>query len=99
MVDKSGKNFMRAIRSFVCRQGRMSDAQREAVAVLSERYIIKTGSELLDLDSLFGRQAPRILEIGFGMGQSLIIQAQKNPEKDYLGIEVHLPGIGALLSA
>lgn len=84
------------IRSFVRRQGRMTKAQEEALARVGPRFIITPDGEL-SLDSLFGRAAPRILEIGFGMGDSLAAMAQARPDCDYLGIEVHRPGIGSLL--
>ena len=87
----------RAIRSFVLRQGRVSDAQRRAVDQLLPRFGVPFHNAPLDLDSLFGRNAPRILEIGFGMGETTAAIAQAHPECDYLGLEVHTPGVGALL--
>ena len=88
---------LRTIRSYVLRQGRMTPAQREALDVLWERFGITPADIPRDLDALFGRHAPRILEIGFGMGDALAAMAQANPEQDYLGIEVHRPGVGSLL--
>jgi len=87
----------RSIRSYVLRQGRVSDAQRRAVDELLPRFGVPFQREPLDLDRLFGRGAPRILEIGFGMGETTAAIAQAHPENDYLGIEVHTPGVGALL--
>ena len=87
----------RSIRSYVLRQGRVSDAQRRAVDELLPRFGVPYQREPLDLDRLFGRRAPRILEIGFGMGETTAAIAQSHPENDYLGIEVHTPGVGALL--
>ena len=87
----------RAIRSFVLRQGRVSDAQRRALDELLPRLGIPFQRAPLDLDRLFGRTAPKILEIGFGMGETTAAIAQAHPENDYLGIEVHSPGVGALL--
>lgn len=87
------------IRSYVLRQGRMTLAQREALDTLWEHYGVETNAAALDLDTLFGRIAPRILEIGFGMGGSLAEMAKAHPEQDYLGIDVHRPGIGSLLKA
>ena len=83
------------------RQGRVSDAQRRAIDTLLPRFGIAFAPQPLDLDNVFGRQpgkaAPRILEIGFGMGETTAAIAAANPDKDYLGIEVHTPGVGALL--
>jgi len=87
----------RYIRSFVLRQGRVSDAQRRAVDELQPRFGVPFQATPLDLDRLYGRSAPKILEIGFGMGETTAAIAQAHPECDYLGIEVHTPGVGALL--
>ena len=87
----------RAIRSFVLRQGRVSDAQRRAVDQLLPRFGVPFQNAPLDLDRLFDRNAPKRLEIGFGMGETTSAIAQSHPENDYLGIEVHTPGVGALL--
>ena len=88
----------RTIRSFVRRQGRMTASQEQALAELWSKYGLEPGDELLDLDAVFGRSAPRVLEIGFGMGDSLAEMAEAHPQNDYLGIEVHRPGVGRLLS-
>ena len=90
--------MQQSIRSFVLRQGRVSNAQRRACETLLPQYGIPFSENLLDLDRVFGRQAPKILEIGFGMGESTAIIAQSHPENDYLGIEVHTPGVGSLLN-
>lgn len=87
----------RPIRSFVLRQGRMSVAQTRALETLLPRYGIPYQQQALDLDQVFGRGAPKILEIGFGMGDSTAKIAEAHPENDYLGIEVHTPGVGSLL--
>ncbi|MBI2317056.1 MAG: tRNA (guanosine(46)-N7)-methyltransferase TrmB [Betaproteobacteria bacterium] len=87
----------RSIRSFVLRQGRISNAQRKAVEELLPLYGVPFAPEPLDLERLFGRSAPKILEIGFGMGETTAEIARANPHNDYLGIEVHTPGVGALL--
>ncbi|PTQ77087.1 tRNA (guanine-N(7)-)-methyltransferase [Nitrosomonas oligotropha] len=86
------------IRSFVLRQGRVSNAQRRACETLLPQYGIPFSENLLDLNQIFGRDAPKILEIGFGMGESTATIAQSHPENDYLGIEVHTPGVGSLLN-
>ena len=85
------------IRSFVLRQGRVSNAQRRAVDTLSSVYGIPYAPGALDFERIFGRRAPTILEIGFGMGETTSLIAQAHPENNYLGIEVHTPGVGSLL--
>jgi tRNA (guanine-N7-)-methyltransferase len=87
---------LRRIRSFVRREGRLTTGQRRALEVLWPLYGIDR-VDPLDLDVVFGRQAPRTLEIGFGNGDSLAQMAAAAPEEDFLGIEVHRPGIGHLL--
>lgn len=92
------QTIQQTVRSFVLRQGRISNAQRRACETLLPRYGIPFSQSLLDLNQVFGRQAPKILEIGFGMGDSTAAIAQAHPENDYLGIEVHTPGVGSLLN-
>lgn len=87
----------RPIRSYVLRQGRVTGAQRRAHAELLPRFGIGFTREPLDLARVFGRAAPRILEIGFGMGETTADISAQHPENDYLGIEVHTPGVGGLL--
>jgi tRNA (guanine-N7-)-methyltransferase len=87
----------RHIRSFVLRQGRVSPAQQRAVETLLPRYGIPYAAQPLDLELAFGRAAPKILEIGFGNGDSTAAIAQAHPENDYLALEVHTPGVGNLL--
>ena len=87
----------RAIRSYVLRQGRVTDAQRRACDELLPRFGIPFARAPLDLDGAFGRAAPKILEIGFGMGETTAEIAAAHPGNDYLGIEVHTPGVGSLL--
>jgi tRNA (guanine-N7-)-methyltransferase len=87
----------RAIRSFVVRAGRMTVAQERAWTELWPRYGIETGATPLDLAAVFGREAPRTLEIGFGNGESLVALAAAHQDRDYLGIEVHRPGVGHLM--
>ncbi len=87
----------RPIRSYVLRQGRLTTAQQRARDELLPRYGIPWSPEPLDLDRAFGRAAPKILEIGFGMGETTARIAADNPGNDYLGIEVHTPGVGSLL--
>lgn len=90
----------RSIRSFVIRAGRTTGAQQRALDTLLPRFGLAYGQTTVDLTSVFGRDAvhaPKILEIGFGMGETTARIAAEHPENDYLGIEVHTPGVGALL--
>ena len=87
----------RPIRSFVMRTGRMTAGQTRALEELWPRFGVEFASEPLPLDALFGRTAPRTLEIGFGNGEHLAALAAAHPERDYFGIEVHRPGVGHLL--
>lgn len=86
----------RRIRSFVRREGRLTPGQQRALERLWPRYGIDS-EHTLDLDAEFGRSAPRTLEIGFGNGESLAVMAGAAPDEDFLGIEVHRPGVGQLL--
>ena len=87
----------RPIRSFVLRAGRMTSAQERALTELWPRYGVDLGDGPLDLSVLFGRRAPRCLEIGFGAGEVIGSLAELHPHIDYLGLEVHRPGVGRLL--
>ena len=85
------------IRSFVRRSGRVTLAQQRALETLWPRYGVTTSRNRLNLEELFGRTAAKHLEIGFGMGDTLIAMAKTHPEYDYLGIDVYRPGVGRLL--
>jgi tRNA (guanine-N7-)-methyltransferase len=85
------------IRSFVLRTGRMTVAQSRALDELWPRYGIDYSGGPLDLDAIFGRRAPRTIEVGFGDGELLVTLAATNPDRDYLGFEVHTPGVGHCL--
>jgi len=87
----------RPIRSFVLRQGRVSNAQARYLEEGMPQWGLPYTNATLDLDAAFGRRAPRILEIGCGMGETTVAIAAAHPENDYLGIEVHTPGVGNLL--
>ena len=87
----------RSIRSYVLRTGRITEAQTRSIAELLPRFGIPFSPAPLDLVTAFGRNAPKVLEIGFGMGETTARIAQSNPEIDYLAIEVHTPGVGGLL--
>lgn len=88
---------MRRVRSFVRRPGRITASQERALATLFPRFGIEFRDALLDLDDEFGRAAVRVLEVGFGDGEALLTAAVNNPQADFLGVEVHEPGIGHLL--
>ncbi|MGX5172673.1 tRNA (guanosine(46)-N7)-methyltransferase TrmB [Aliikangiella sp. IMCC44653] len=92
------QEFHRRIRSFVRREGRMTAGQALAYAEMMPDYGLEFTQTKLDFEVLFGNSNPVTLEIGFGMGTSLAIQAENNPNKNYFGIEVHRPGVGALLA-
>ena len=87
----------RPVRSFVLRQGRLSTAQARACATLLPVFGIAYAPRVLDLDAAFGRMAPRVLEVGFGMGETTASIAAAQPETDFLTLEVHTPGVGSLL--
>jgi tRNA (guanine-N7-)-methyltransferase len=86
-----------SIRSFVLRTGRMTVAQSRALEDLWPRYGLDDTGVMLDLDTVFGRQALRTVEIGFGDGELLVTLAAAHPERDFLGFEVHTPGVGHCL--
>ena len=86
----------RPIRSFVLRQGRVSNAQQRYHEDMMAKIGIPYSPTLLDLDAVFGRCAPHIFEIGFGMGETSAAIATAHPENDYIGVEVHTPGVGSL---
>lgn len=87
----------RRIRSFVTRAGRVSTGQRRALDDFGPRFVLPFSPQPLDWDAAFGRSAPRVLEIGFGMGGTTAEIAAARPADDFLGVEVHEPGVGALL--
>jgi tRNA (guanine-N7-)-methyltransferase len=88
-----------AIRSYVLRAGRITRAQRRALDELLPRWEIPYSPLRIDLDSIFGRRARRVLEIGYGNGDTLVELAAASPDADFLGVEVHPPGIGHCLLA
>lgn len=88
---------LRKVRSFVRRPGRLTEAQRRALADLLPRYGVPAEPQMLKWPEVFGRAAPRVLDIGFGDGEALVTTAANERGIDYLGVEVHEPGIGHLL--
>lgn len=87
----------RSIRSFVVRAGRMGTGQMRALDELGPRFVLPWSDQRLDPAAVWGRSAPLVLEIGFGMGGATAEIAARQPEVDFLGVEVHTPGVGALL--
>lgn len=88
----------RAVRSFVLRQGRMTEGQKRALSTLWPEFGIDLSNHSIDFKEIFQRDSNTVLEIGFGMGQSLIDMAIESPTTNFLGVEVHKPGVGRLLS-
>lgn len=97
MIDKEKSH--RPVRSYVLRQGRMTPRQRRAMEEEWPRYGIEYSAKQIDLHKLFGNNGEITLEIGFGMGDSLLEQARQESSHNFIGIEVHEPGVGSLLAA
>jgi len=100
--NKSGKPLFydpseHRIRSFVTRAGRLSSAQARAIEELGPTFLLPYAKQTLEIDTVFGRQAPTVFEIGFGMGETSARIATSMPEKNFIGVEVHTPGVGSLL--
>ena len=87
----------RPIRSYVLRAGRMGSGQKRALLELAPRYVLPYPAQVLEAELVFGRRAPLVLEIGFGMGDATAQIAAALPGTDFIGVEVHEPGVGALL--
>ncbi|MCK5262866.1 MAG: tRNA (guanosine(46)-N7)-methyltransferase TrmB [Gammaproteobacteria bacterium] len=96
--EEAKEKYHRPIRSFVLRTGRLTVAQQNALDNYWKDYGIDFSEKLLDFAAIFGNDAPITLEIGFGNGESLLKQAIDNPERNFLGIEVHTPGVGLLIA-
>lgn len=88
----------RTVRSYVLREGRITPAQRRAFATYWERFGLDFVGRPRDLDKVFGRSAPHVMEIGFGNGDALAWASAHDPDRDYLGVEVHRPGVGRLMN-
>lgn len=95
---KSEGKYIRTIKSFVKREGRLTKGQQKALDTYWPTMGLDHSAELLDFNKVFGNDNPVVLEIGFGMGASLVEMAKNAPEKNFIGIEVHLPGVGACLA-
>ena len=87
----------RQVRSFVLRQGRLTQGQERALDAQWPRFGLDYTGTVRDFDAAFGRSAPLVLEIGFGNGEQLLFAAQNEPQKNLVGLEVHAPGVGRLL--
>lgn len=96
-AEKAGV-YIRKVQSFVLREGRLTNAQARAIEENWPQMGLNHESGMLELETVFGRRAPVVLEIGFGMGMSLIEMASNEKEKDFIGIEVHRPGVGNCLA-
>jgi len=97
--DSEPPQHRRAIRSFVLRQGRQTDAQKRAFAEHWPKYGLDVGGRRRSYSEVFERDAPLVVEIGFGNGEQLLFAAEREPQRDFIGIEVHAPGVGRLLNA
>ncbi len=98
MTEKENRQHHRTIRSFVMRAGRTTLGQEKALQEVWPIFGLEVKDGLIDFCEVFGREAPTVLEIGFGMGESLVSMAKAAPEMNFIGIEVHKPGVGRLLS-
>ncbi|CDG22201.1 tRNA (guanine-N(7)-)-methyltransferase [Xenorhabdus poinarii G6] len=96
--DENGR-ALRRVRSFVRRQGRLTSRQQQALDNMWPEMGVDYQEKLVNMAELFGREAPVVLEIGFGMGTSLVTMASQNPATNFLGVEVHTPGVGACLAS
>ena len=96
--DSAGNEKRRPIRSYVLRQGRLSPAQRRACDDLLPRYGVSFAPGPVEWAAIFGRVAPLVLEIGFGMGETTAAIASAHRDVDFIAVDVHLPGVGALLN-
>ena len=97
MMAQDEQPFHREIRSFVVRGGRLTPAQQQAMDELWPLYGLQMDAGELDAEQVFGRRAELVFEIGFGMGGSLVEMAQASPQRDFIGVDVHPPGIGTIL--
>lgn len=96
-VGDASQPHMRPVRSYVLRSGRLTSSQAHALHHFWRPYGLEPDDGILDPVKTFGRQAPLVMEIGFGMGDSLLQMAIANPDRDFIGVEVHRPGVGRLL--
>lgn len=98
MTNSETENMkLRAIKSYVVRGGRLTSGQQQAMEEMWPEYGLDVEQGMLNWSEVFGREAPLVLEIGFGMGDSLIKMAEQNTAQNFIGIDVHPPGVGTLL--
>jgi tRNA (guanine-N7-)-methyltransferase len=97
-MSAAATEHRRAVRSYVLRGGRMGPGQQRALAELGPRFVVPFEDAVPDWDAAFGRRAPRVLEVGFGMGAATAQIAAAMPGTDFIGVEVHEAGVGALLA-
>lgn len=95
--DETDTTSLRGIHTFVLRAGRMTEAQKRDYVIHAARWCLPYQDTILNLTDVFENTAPVIIEIGFGMGKATAIIAENNPDKNYIGIEVHRAGVGRLL--
>lgn len=95
--ESAGENFKRRIRTFVLRIGRMTDSEKRAYEELKHVWCIPFEHKTLNYTDIFSNTNPVTMEIGFGMGQATSQIAENNPDMNYIGSEVHIPGVGRLL--
>ena len=96
-AENAAPEHLRSIRSFVLRQGHMTAAQQRAIDTMWPQFGVDYQNEIIDLEKLFGRDNPKVLEIGFGMGVATVEIAKRLPDTDFLVIDVHGPGVGNIL--
>ena len=97
LQEKPESGIRREIHTFVIRAGHFTNAEKKDYAELGPVWCVPYEKKMLDFEQIFGNKNPVVIEIGFGMGKATAIIAQNNPEINYLGIEVHKPGVGKLL--
>ncbi len=96
-MENTNESFYRTIKTFVLRQGRMTEGQQRDYEELSGKWCLPFANQMLNFTDIFQNTNPVVIEIGFGMGKATAIIAEQNPDKNYIGIEVHRPGVGRLL--
>ena len=96
-MTESGNNKHRPMRSYVVRGGRLTGSQQDAIDNLWSEYGLDQDKGIIKREEVFGRHAELVFEIGFGMGDSLVAMAGQYPDRDYIGVDVHPPGIGTIL--
>jgi len=97
-MNSIAENHKRSIRSYVLRTGRMTDSQKRAFDRHWQTYGLSSADGQINPADVFGRKAPLVVELGFGMGESLLTMANQQPDLNFIGIEVHTPGVGRLMN-